>query len=241
MTDVVGSKEARTELVLANRILAALGIVDGWGHVSVRVPGAPDRFLLARSTAPALVSEEDLLELDVATGETVHGGRSYLERFIHSGIYRARPDAVAVVHNHAPDLIPFGVTALELRPLLHVSAFLGAGAPRFEIRDVAGPATSMLIDSPALGDALAASLGDAPLVLMRGHGVSLVGSSLRQAVYRAVYARQNARVQLQVAALGEVTYLSPEEAHSAAATVDAGLDRVWNLWSEMLPGGQLGG
>ncbi|HLU54887.1 MAG TPA: class II aldolase/adducin family protein [Pseudonocardia sp.] len=224
-------ESARTELVLANHILARHGVVDGWGHVSVRKPGAPDRFILARSLAPALVTEDDLLELDVATGETVDGGRSYLERHIHSGIYRARPDVTAVVHSHAPDLIPFGVTDTELLPLLHVSAFLGQGAPRFEIRDAAGPATGMLVDTPALGDALGAALGDAPIVLMRGHGVSVVGSSVREAVYRAVYARQNARAQLQTLALGGTpVYLNRDEARLASANVDRSVDRVWDLW-----------
>ena len=228
--------EPRAELVTANHILAAHGIVDGWGHVSMRMPDAPDRFLLARSLAPATVTENDLLQLDVGTGEPVDGGSSYLERYIHSGIYQARPDVMAVVHSHAPDLIPFGVTATELLPLLHVSAFLGEGAPRFEIRDVAGPATAMLVDTPALGAALANSLGDAPLVLMRGHGVSVVGTSLPQAVYRAIYAAQNARVQLQVLPLGPVTYLGPEEARRAAETVDKGVARVWNLWAGEVTG-----
>ena len=220
----------RSELVLANRVLAAQGVVDGWGHVSARLPGTPDRFLLARSVAPALVGEADLAELSVETGETVHGGRSYLERHIHAGIYRARRDVHAVVHSHSPDLIPFGVTDTPLLPLLHVSAFLGEGTPRFEIRDTAGDASTMLIDTPVLGDALAAALGRAPLVLMRGHGVSVAGISLRQAVYRAVYAGHNARTQLQAQTLGPVTYLSNGEAAEAARTVDGGLDRVWTLW-----------
>ncbi|MEW1863286.1 class II aldolase/adducin family protein [Streptomyces sp. NPDC088194] len=215
------------ELVTANRILAARGVVDGWGHVSVRKPGSPDRFLLARPLAPAVVTRDDLLELDVDTGESITGETTYLERHIHSGIYRARPDVAAVVHSHAPDLIPFTVTDTQLLPLLHASAFLGEGAPGFEVD---GVPTGKLIDTPQVGDELAASLGAAPLVLMRWHGVSVVGASLRQAVYRAVYARENARIQLQSLALGPVTYQPTDEARDVAATVDKVTDRVWDLW-----------
>ncbi|MFF3574552.1 class II aldolase/adducin family protein [Nocardia jiangxiensis] len=212
---------------MANRILAAQGVVDGWGHVSVRHPDRADRFLLARGLAPAIVTRDDLLEMDVVTGEPVDGGHTYLERHIHSGIYRARPDVNAVVHSHAPDMIPFSVTGTDLQPLLHSAAFLGDGAPRFAID---GVLTGVLIDSSAIGDALAASLGAAPLVLMRSHGVSVVGTSLTQAVYRSVYARMNACVQLQSIALGDVTYLSSQESREIATTVDKVLDRLWNLW-----------
>jgi ribulose-5-phosphate 4-epimerase/fuculose-1-phosphate aldolase len=223
--------QLRSELVIANRVLAAHGIVDGWGHVSVRSQVRPDRFLLARSIAPATVTEADVLVLEVATGEPVGGGRSYLERHIHAAIYRARPEVNAVVHNHAPALIPFGVTGVALRPVAHVAGFLGTGVPTFEIRDHIGPASSMLVDSPLLGDALATSLGDAPVVLMRGHGASVAGVSLPQVVYRSVYAVQNALLQAEAMRLGAVNYLSTEEARLAAATIDATHERVWNLWA----------
>ncbi|MEV0074067.1 MULTISPECIES: class II aldolase/adducin family protein [unclassified Amycolatopsis] len=226
-----GNDLLRRQLVQANHILAQHGIVDGWGHVSVRSDERDDRFLVARSVAPATVRPADVLELDVATGETVGEGRSYLERHIHAGIYRARPDVRAVVHNHAPALIPFGVTGTPLRPVSHVAAFLGEHVPTFEIRDTAGPASSMLVDSPELGDALAASLADATVVLMRGHGASVAATSLPHVVYRSVYAVQNAHLQAEAMRLGSVTYLSSEEAKLAAETVDSGVDRVWNLWA----------
>lgn len=234
MTD---AQRLSSDLVIANHILAAQEVVDGWGHVSVRDPARPNRFLLARGLAPAIVTRDDLLELDVATGEPVEGGRTYLERHIHSGIYRARSDVNAVVHTHAPDMIPFTVTDTELQPLLHSAAFLGEGTPRFTID---GVSTVALIDTPAIGDALAASLGAAPLVLMRSHGLAVVGTSLTQAVYRAVYTRINARAQLQSLALGAVTYLSRDEARVIAATVDTVLDRVWKLWVNELSDTTLG-
>ncbi|MFF3574578.1 class II aldolase/adducin family protein [Nocardia jiangxiensis] len=230
MTDI---DQLRNELVMANHVLAALGIADGWGHVSVRVPDRPDRFLIARGLAPAIVTPADLLEAEVATGETVNGERTYLERHIHSGIYRARPEVNAVVHSHSTDLIPFTVTDTELLPVLHASAFLGDGAPRFEID---GQPTGVLVETSAVGDALAASLGTAPLVLMRAHGVSVVGASLRQAVYRSFYARENANVLLKALALGAVSYTPKDQAREIAATVDTVIDRVWDLWVRTVNG-----
>lgn len=223
--------DRRRDLVRANRILAQEGVVDGWGHVSVRSAAHPDRFLLARPLAPRTVGADDVTELHVIDGEPLDGGRSYLERHIHAGVYRAHPHAQAVVHHHSPDLIPFGVTPTSLYPISHVAAFLAAGAPVFEIRDAVGPASNLLIDTPRLGDELAAVFGDAAVVLMRGHGASILGSSLPQAVYRAVYAAREARVLQQAWALNSVvTYLSPEEARLAAETIDQGLSRVWQGW-----------
>lgn len=223
-------------VVAANQVLARHGIVDGWGHVSVRSRQRPDRFVIARSVAPAQVTRADLLEVDVATADVIGEGRSYLERHIHAGVYRARPEVQAVVHNHAPALIPFGVTGVGLRPVAHVAGFLGAGVPVFDIRDELGPATSMLVDSPELGDRLARALGDAAVVLMRGHGATVVGTSLEQVVYRSIYSVQNAKLQAEAMRLGPVTYLSHEEAQLAAATIDGSLVRVWSNWVRTLPG-----
>jgi ribulose-5-phosphate 4-epimerase/fuculose-1-phosphate aldolase len=219
------------KLVLANRILYRQGVVDGFGHVSVRHDQSPDHFLLARNMAPGLVRREDIVtfDLDGAALEAA-GRRVYLERFIHGEIYRARPDVQAVVHSHSPNVIPFGVTGTPLQPVFHMSGFLAEGSALFEIRDVAGD-TDMLISNGSLGVALAAALGSRSTVLMRGHGSTVVGASLEQAVYRAVYAEVNARLQTQARQLGEVTYLNANEAAKAAAINDTQLPRVWELWA----------
>jgi len=218
------------KLVLANRILYRHGVVDGFGHPSVRHDKSPEHFLLAKNTAPAMVRREDIVTFGL-DGEPIDaaGRRVYLERFIHSEIYRARPDVNAVVHSHSPSVIPFGVTAQPLRPVFHMSGFLGEGAALFEIRDVAGD-TDMLISNRALGVALAKSLGPRTAVLMRGHGSTVVGESLEQVIYRAIYAEVNAKLQLQAIGLGEVTYLNAQEAAKAAATNQGQLARAWDLW-----------
>jgi len=218
------------KLALANRILYDQGIVDGFGHVSVRHDASAGHFLLARNMAPGLVAPEDILTFDLDGSATdLRGRRVYLERFIHGEIYRARADVHAIAHSHSPSVIPFAATRTPLRPLYHMSGFLGGGTALFEIRDVAGN-TDLLVRDPALGRALAAALGARSTVLMRGHGSTVVGTSLEQVVYRAVYAEMNARLQLQALALGEVTYLNDEEAALAAATNDTQLARVWELW-----------
>lgn len=231
MTASVPDPAVVDRLVLANRILYQQGVLDGFGHVSVRHDRAPERFLLARNMAPGLVRREDILTFDLdGTAADAAGRRVYLERFIHAELYRARPDVQAIVHSHSPSLIPFGVTKHPLEPIFHMSGFLGEGAALFEIRDIADD-TDMLVSNGPLGVALAKSLGQRSLVLMRGHGSTAVGSSLEQAVYRAIYAEVNARLQLQAVALGEVTYLNAREAAKAAATNDTQLQRVWDLWT----------
>jgi HCOMODA/2-hydroxy-3-carboxy-muconic semialdehyde decarboxylase len=156
------------------------------------------------------------------------GRRPYLERFIHSEIYRTRPEVQAIVHSHSPAVIPFGVTGVALRPIYHLSGFLGGGAPIFEIRDAAGPETDMLIRTAEL----ARSLGGAPYALMRGHGSVAVGGSVKQVVYRAIYAEVNARLQFEAAQLGEITFLTEAEAANGAATNDQMVDRPWELWKK---------
>ena len=190
------------KLALANRILYDQGVVDGFGHVSVRHDASADHFLLARNMAPGLVTPGDVLTFDL-DGDALDaaGRRVYLERFIHGEIYRVRPDVQAIVHSHSPSVIPFAATRTPLRPLYHMSGFLGDGSALFEIRDVAGN-TDLLIRDQALGRALAAALGSHSAVLMRGHGSTVVGTSLEQVVYRAVYAEINARLQSQALALG---------------------------------------
>jgi len=223
------------KLAMANRILAHYGVVDGFGHVSVRAEQG-DAFLLSRSLAPASVTAADIMRFDL-DGNALGGDtrRPYLERFIHGEIYRVRDDVMSVVHNHSPSVIPFGATRRPLRPLYHMSAFIGAGSPIFEIRD-AGGNTDMLVRDGRLGAALAAALGNASVVLMRGHGCTVVGTTLEQAVYRAIYTEMNARLQREAHALGEPDFLNDEEAAKASDTMDATMSRAWNLWVEEIAG-----
>jgi ribulose-5-phosphate 4-epimerase/fuculose-1-phosphate aldolase len=218
------------KLVLANRILYEQGIVDGLGHVSVRHDSAPDTFLLSCNRAPGLVKPRDIVCYDLdgnAVSPTTE--RPYLERFIHGEIFRARPDVMAVVHSHSASVIPFGATGNRLRPIYHMAGFLGSGSTTFDIRDKFGN-TDMLIRNPELGKALAQSLGRCSCVLMRGHGSTVVGNSIEQAVFRAIYAETNAKLQAQALGIGEVTFLTPEEADLAAAANDSQIPRSWDLW-----------
>ncbi|MEA2737949.1 MAG: hypothetical protein QOH05_1256 [Acetobacteraceae bacterium] len=225
------------DLVAANRILYDQGVVDGFGHVSVRHDKDPNRYLLSRSMAPALVTRDDILEYDLeSTPVDAHGRTSYLERFIHGELYKARPDVIAVVHSHSPAVIPFADTAVPLRPMNHIAGFLGTGAPVFEIRDTAGPATDMLIRNPSLGHALAAAMGGHSVALMRGHGSVAAAQSIRHVVFRAVYTEVNARMQAEAMKLGTPTFLSAEEAAAAAKTNDGLVDRPWELWKQRAMG-----
>jgi ribulose-5-phosphate 4-epimerase/fuculose-1-phosphate aldolase len=225
------STELLQDLALANHILVNEGVLDGFGHISVRNPANPSRFFIARSMAPALVEPEDLLEVDLE-GQ-VHdpqGRRTYVERFIHSAIYKARPDVMSVIHSHSPAVIPFGVTGARLRPICHMSGFLGATTPVYEIRASAGESTDLLVSSQALGESLAAVLGSANVALMRGHGSVTVGNSIKQSVFRAIYTESNARLQAEAMRLGEVTFLTEEEARATAEMNDRHLDRPWEMW-----------
>ncbi len=221
------------DLVAANRILAAEGVLDGFGHVSARRDKDPGRVLLARSMAPALVTAGDVMEFDLESNPIDGQGRTaYLERFIHSEIYRIHPEIQAVVHSHSPAVIPFGVVGVALRPIFHLGGFLGTGVPVFEIRDAGGPATDMLIRNAGLGAALAKTLGSAPVALLRGHGDVVVGRSVKEAVFRAIYTEVNARLESEALRLGQgqVVFLNEEEAKAAAETNSAQIGRPWELW-----------
>jgi ribulose-5-phosphate 4-epimerase/fuculose-1-phosphate aldolase len=217
------------DLVAANRILAREGVVDGYGHVSVRHPSNSDRFLMSRSVAPELVEAQDILEYGL-DGEAIdpRGRASYQERFIHSEIYRARRDVNAVVHCHTPSLITFAASSVPLRAMYHQSAFVAEGVPVFEIRTVAGM-TDMLVKTPPLGAALARVLGGKPAVLMRGHGAVIVGISIPHVVGRSVFLDVNARAQMQALTLGgRITYIHPDEARQRNSGGE--YDRSWELW-----------
>jgi ribulose-5-phosphate 4-epimerase/fuculose-1-phosphate aldolase len=219
------------KLVIANRILYEQGVVDGFGHVSVRHDQSADHFLLSCNRAPGLVKKADIMVYDLdgnAVGDTTQ--RPYLERFIHGEIYRARPDVVSVVHSHSPSVIPFGVTGQRLRPVFHMSGFLGSGSTLYDIRRESGN-TDMLIRDAGLGKDLARALGTHTCVLMRGHGSTVVGPTLERAVYRAVYAEENAKLQLSASALGPIEFLTPEEAELAMASTEGQVQRPWELWA----------
>jgi ribulose-5-phosphate 4-epimerase/fuculose-1-phosphate aldolase len=222
------------KLVVANRILYDQGVVDGLGHVSARHDSVPDVFLLSCSRAPGLVVKGDIdcFDLD-GNAASESANRPYLERFIHSEIYRARPDVIAVVHSHSPNVIPFGATGNRLRPIFHMAGFLGGGSAHYDIRDASGN-TDLLVRSSELGRHLAASLGAHSCVLMRGHGSTTVGASIEQVVYRAIYAEVNARLQAQAMGMGPVTYLTEEEAGLAAAANDGQIGRSWDLWQRRI-------
>ncbi len=221
------------ELVLANHILAHEGVLDAYGHVSVRDPKDPAHFWLARHMAAGTVTAADIIQYDLDSKPVnADASAGYTERFIHGEIYRARPDVMAIVHCHAPDVIPFGVSSVPLRPVYHMAGFLEVPVPIFEIRDAAG-LTDMLIRTPELGKALAQTLGAKPAALMRGHGAVVVADSLHVVVGRAYYMNMNARLEMQAISLGgSVTYLDPVEAQKTGA--QDGFERAWNYWKSQV-------
>jgi len=225
------SHALQDDLVTANRILFDQKIVDGFGHISARNDADPTTFVMSQYVAPGLVETSDLRVFDfTSTALENDGARHYSERYIHGAIYAARPDVQSVIHCHAAPLLPFGVSRnATLKPVFHMCGFLGAGARVFEIRETAGM-TDMLIRTPERGAALAADLGSDPIILMRGHGATMVGASIKQVVYRSVYAAQNATVQMQAIALGDVTYLSEEEAALFEGHATGTFERPWSIW-----------
>ena len=224
--------EALTDdLVAAGRILVDQGVLDGFGHVSMRHPKDPTRFLMSRSLAPASVTSADIIEHDLdGRGIDANGRTLFLERFIHAEVYRARPDVMAVVHSHSPGVVPFTVSKVPMKAMFHNSAFLAGGVPIFEIREAFGM-TDMLVSNSAIGKKLAATLGDKPVVLMRGHGNVVTAPTIQLAVFRAVYTEVNARLQLQATQLGgEINFLTPEEGVKADKINEVISARPWALW-----------
>ncbi len=228
--------EARREIVEASHILAKHEILDAFGHVSRRSPERSDRFLISRSLAPALVKDRDVLELTLdGDPASPTSERVFLERFIHGAIYRQRPDVHAIVHSHALSVIPFTVSPrTPLRPVYHMCGFLHGTPPPFEVADHAGPSSDLLIRDARLGNALATHLGDAAVVLMRGHGFTTVGSDVPQVTYRAIYAAKNCEVQMAALRLGDPTYLSAGEARTCDEVTNGQVGRPWELWRREL-------
>jgi HCOMODA/2-hydroxy-3-carboxy-muconic semialdehyde decarboxylase len=226
------SESTLDDLVLANRILAQQGVLDGYGHVSARSAENAEHYLIGDRSPPGNVRAENIFPWTLDDEPAGHTHPTYTERFIHGRIYRARPDVGGIVHCHAPELIPFGAGGIPLRPIYHMAGFQGeAPLPVFEIRDEFGPDTDMLIRTAAQGESLARSLGDRPIVLMRGHGATIAAASVRQAVYFAVYAVLNARILTQTLLLGgKPVYINANEGRNVAAVMrDA--SRTWDYLS----------
>ena len=225
------------DLVAANKILASEGIVDAFGHVSARHPENADRFLLSRARSPELVQSRDIMEftLEGAPADSAASEKPYLERFIHAGLYQARPDVQCVVHSHSRGPIPFGLTGEKLRPVVHSCATLGAEVPVWDARAGFGE-TDLLVTTIAMGLDLARAMGAGNCVLMRGHGSTVVGKSIREAVYTAIYLEVNAELQLRARGLGTITFLSPAEiekvnARLSRAKPGEGFNRSWDYWA----------
>ena len=237
MKKISVSKGLAEDLVAASRILARHEVLDAYGHVSARSDKRPDRFIMSRALAPALVRAADLMELD-ADSEPLPGDKrkGFIERYIHGEIYRARAEVMAVVHSHSASVIPFGATRSRLRPIYHMGSFLWSGAPVFDIRKIRAENDLLVRDRP-LGQALAGSLGACACVLMRGHGMTVVGESIPEAVFRAIYTEMNARLQLQATALeGPIEFLSDEEGRRSTASNRGTLERPWELWKKEVLG-----
>jgi len=233
MKKLPASKALIDDLVAASRILAAHEVLDAYGHVSARSDKRPERFIMSRSRAPALVTAADLMEHD-AESEALPGDKrkGFIERYIHGEIYRARPDVMAVVHSHSPSVIPFGVTRTRLRPIYHMGSFLWSGAPVWDIRKVREENDVLVRDRP-LGHALATALGKCNCVLMRGHGMTVIGDSIPEAVFRAIYTEMNARLQLQATQLeGPIEFLSDEEGRRATVSNRGTIERPWEVWKK---------
>ncbi len=224
---------ALAELVTANRILAREGIVDAFGHVSIRHSGQADHYCLSRARAPECIEPADIMEFALdGTPVDPRGRKPYAERFIHGAVYEARPDVRAVVHTHSPGIIPFGVTGAPLRPLMHMCASMGTEVPVWDSRTRFGD-TNLLVTNAAMARDLAARLGQRPVALMRGHGAVVAGSSLREVVFNAIYLELNANLQQRAAALGEITFLSDGEVRAILATRSSfTFERAWEYWCQ---------
>lgn len=224
--------DAMRDLVIANRILAHEGVVDAFGHVSIRHPDNPERYILACSRSPELVVMDDLMDYTIDGDPFDQRDRPmYAERHIHGSIFEARPDVNAVVHNHSHEVIPFGLTTTPLRPVIHMASTLGNNVPVWDIRDKFGD-TNLLVTNMATGRDLASCLGDARVALMRGHGCVVGCGKLKEAVSLAIYLQLNARIQLQTMQIGDPVYLSPGEIALGDETYfgELAVTRSWEYW-----------
>ena len=228
--------DLRRDLAAAYRVVANEGILDAFGHISVRHPDNPKRYFLSRSRAPALVQAEDIQEYDLDS-KPIHASplQPYLERVIHGEIFKARPDVNAVCHHHAPSMMPFAIAGVPIVPVFHLGAAMGRSMPFWDSRDEFGD-TNLLVAKPEEGASLARALGRHSVVLMRHHGATVVGESLRDLVFRTIYSARNAEYQLAAHALGNVSPLTPGEADMAGAIHRAPgpLVRAYDYWAGRL-------
>lgn len=224
-------EQSLEELVTANRILAHEGVVDSFGHVSIRHPDQPDVYIMSRARAPECIEQTDLIQFTLAGVPLDSDGReAYTERFIHGAVYERRPEVMAVVHNHSPNVIPYGVTGTRLRPLLHMCASMGSHVPIWDSQDKFGD-TTLLVSDMAMGRDLVDCLADNRAALMRGHGCVVLGHSLREAVFASVYLEVNAELQLKAQSLGEITFLSEGEVDAILKRRGAyTFERAWERW-----------
>jgi len=223
--------EALEELVTANRILAHEDVFDAFGHVSIRHPEHADRFIMSRARAPECIEIDDLMQFTLdGTPIEPRGRKPYAERFIHAAVYEARADARAVVHNHSPSVIPFGITATPLRPVMHMAASMGAHVPIWDSR-TAFADTNLLVTNMPMARDLALALGGRPVALMRGHGCVVAGGSLREVVFNSIFLELNANLQLKASGLGEITFLSDGEIDAIVSTrASFTYERAWEYW-----------
>ena len=225
--------EFLTDLAAASRILAERGVVDAFGHISQRHPDSPNRYFMSTSMAPALVTPDDIIEYNLDSEPCNANGRgSFLERFIHGEIYKARPEINSVAHSHSPSVIPFGLVDSKMQAMFHNAAFLAAGVPVFDISKKFG-ATDMLVSDCPKGVAFAECLADKDIALMRAHGSVACGPTLQLAVFRAVYTEVNSRVQHWTMALsggGRIASLDEEEGRLADVPNQGACMRAWQLW-----------
>jgi ribulose-5-phosphate 4-epimerase/fuculose-1-phosphate aldolase len=235
-------EQRKADLVLASRILVNEGVLDSFGHVTVRSVKNPNHYFIPRAMPPGLVTERDIIEIDIngSTPIDPKAPRTNGERFIHGEIYKARPDVQAVVHSHSLAVIPFSITPKQpLRPVLHMAGFLPETVPVFDPRDLSKDDPTLrgklMVNNAKLGAALAQVLGKGSVALIRGHGNAVVGSSLHWAVFRAVYTQLDARVQLDAITLGqEHVYLNEDELKLHPVEV-FDVERPWENFKSRLP------
>jgi HCOMODA/2-hydroxy-3-carboxy-muconic semialdehyde decarboxylase len=233
MPEEMDLEAALGDLVIANRILANEGVIDAFGHVSIRHPARPDRYFLARSRSPELVERSDLMEFDLENRPIDPRDRTmYSERPIHGSTYKVRPDVTSVCHNHARSLVPFGVTGISLRPIWHIAGCIGAEVPVWDVRDEFGD-TDLLVTTAPMGDSLARKLGPHRACLMRGHGAVVATHDLKATVFVSIYLMVNAALVKEARELGEVTYLSEGEVRFTEQMNfrARSQNRAWEYWA----------
>jgi HCOMODA/2-hydroxy-3-carboxy-muconic semialdehyde decarboxylase len=229
----VSLDDVRRQLAIANRILGNEGVIDAFGHASIRHPGNPNRYFLARSRSPLFVEPDDILEFDLDS-EPVRPltVQPYGERVIHGEIYKARPDVNSVVHHHSGSVLPFCMTGEPLVPLFHLGATMGGMVPFWDQRDDFGD-TNLLVIKPEEGASLARALGPHWTVLMRRHGATVAGTTLEEAVFRSINGCLNAEYQLRAMAIGTISPLNAAEARDASAfnLQPRPMARAWEYWT----------